>query len=422
MGNPLELQLEIAKPITLKCGLTLPNRLVKAAMAEGWADKDRQPHADLVETYGLWAEGGWGMILTGNIHIDATYLCTPDDCAVNDALTAAQHVSSWSQWAKVASRAGTPTILQINHPGRQSTLGSGSRAYLAKTVAPSVVPVNLGSGLVAKASSAIVFGQPRALTEPEIRDIVARFAAAARMAHQAGFAGVQIHVAHGYLLAQFLSSKTNKRTDSYGGSLKKRAKIVVDVINAVRAEVPSGFCVGLKINSVDHQSFGELGDCLEQLQDIVDAGVDFLEISGGNYEDPQNMVSTTAATQGKVSPSTAAREAFFLEFAKAVRKAFPDTHLMVTGGFRSRLGLDHAVKSGACDMVGVGRPSVIDPKLPHTVVFNPRIADEDARLATKNFSRSWLAWLLGVKGIAGGTETVRCPDPPPPTCKAHVRR
>ncbi|ATY59161.1 FMN binding [Cordyceps militaris] len=406
MAQTHTLQLEIAKPITLPCGLTLPNRLVKTAMAEGWADKNRLPHAGLVETYRLWADGGWGLILTGNVHIDAAYLGTPDDCAVHDGLSASSHVAAWAPWAAAASSRGTPAILQLNHPGRQSTLGAGSRAYMAQTVAPSAVPVNMGGGLIARAAAALVFGRPRALTEPDIDDIVARFAAAARMASQAGFAGVQIHAAHGYLLAQFMSSKTNTRTDRYGGSAKNRASIVVDVIRAVRAEVPSSFCVGLKMNSVDHQSAGELGDCLEQLRDIVDAGVDFLEISGGNYEDPLNMISTTAATQAKVSPSTAAREAFFLEFAKHVRKAFPDTHLMVTGGFRSRLGLEHAVASGACDMVGVGRPSVIDPKLPQTVVFNESIADEDATLATKNFSQSWLAWMLGVKGLAAGTETL----------------
>ncbi|CEJ94159.1 hypothetical protein VHEMI09708 [[Torrubiella] hemipterigena] len=403
-SHPLDL--ETAKPITLKCGLKLPNRLVKASMAEGWADRDALPHADLIETYRLWADGGWGLLLTGNVHVDAAYMGTPDDVAVNDALSSQEHVSSWSQWVKAASSHGTPTIMQINHPGRQSTIGAGTRAYMAKTVAPSAVPMDLGPGLIARSSSAIVFGTPRVLTEPEIRDIVSRFAATARMAHQAGFAGVQVHAAHGYLLAQFLSSKTNMRTDEYGGSPKKRAKFVVDIVKAVRGVVPKDFCVSIKVNSVDHQSPGELSDCIEQIRDIVDAGVDFLEISGGNYEDPKNMISTTNTTQAKVSASSAAREAFFLEFATKIRKTFPDTHLMVTGGFRSRLGLEAAVKSGACDLAGIARPAVVDPKLPKTVVFNASIADEDARLATKSFSASWLAWGLGIKALAGGTETV----------------
>ncbi len=119
------------------------------------------------------------------------------------------------------------------------------------------------------------------------------------------------------------------------------------------------------------------------------------------------MASTTSNAQEKVSASTAAREAFFLEFAKAVRKSLPGVHLMVTGGFRSRLGLEQAIKSGACDLVGIGRPSVIDPQLPKTIVFNASIPDEDAKLHTKVFARSGLARFLGIKGLAGGTETVR---------------
>lgn len=118
------------------------------------------------------------------------------------------------------------------------------------------------------------------------------------------------------------------------------------------------------------------------------------------------LVSTTTTTEAKVSPSTAAREAFFLEFAKAVRKEFPHILLMVTGGFRSRLGLEHAVATGACDLVGIGRPSVLQPKLPKDIIFNTSVKDEDARLQTRSFSYSWLGYLLGVKGLSGGTETV----------------
>ncbi|KAK3190802.1 hypothetical protein K4F52_003118 [Lecanicillium sp. MT-2017a] len=398
--------LEIAKPITLKCGLTLPNRLAKAAMAESWADRDKLPKKPLVDAYRLWAEGGWGMILTGNVQVDAAYLGTPEDHAINDALSTDRHVESWSQWAKTAGGPDSPLVMQINHPGRQSTLGAGTRSYLAKSVAPSAVGVQLGSGLIAKAASAVVFGTPRALTEAEIGDVVDRFARAAEMAHQAGFDGVQIHAAHGYLLAQFLSSKTNVRDDKYGGSPKNRARIVVDVIKAIRARVPKKFCVGIKINSVDHQSAGELQECLQQLESIAEAGVDFLEISGGNYENPKMMASTSENPEEKVSASTAAREAFFLEFARAIRQSLPGVHLMVTGGFRSRLGLEQAVKSGACDLVGIGRPSVIDPQLPKTILFNAAVADEDARLQTKTFAQSGLARFLGIKGLAGGTETL----------------
>ncbi len=286
-----KMNLDIAKPITLPCGLTLPNRLVKAAMAESWCDQDKMPHTDLIKAYGLWAEGEWGMIITGNIHVDATYTCTPEDIAVNDKLSRKAHVNSFSKWAAAASKNGTPTILQLNHPGRQSSIGAGTRSYCAKSIAPSPIGVSLGPGLIATAASAFAFGTPREMSDLEIEDVVRRFGTAAQLAYQSGFAGVQINAAHGYLLTTFLSAKTNQRGDKYGGSPKNRAEVVVEIIRAIRAAVPVGFCLGIKINSVDHQKPGEFDDCLEQLSAIVEAGVDFVEISGGNYEDPKVRAS-----------------------------------------------------------------------------------------------------------------------------------
>jgi hypothetical protein len=121
----------------------------------------------------------------------------------------------------------------------------------------------------------------------------------------------------------------------------------------------------------------------------------------------QMMSSVVSEVGVKVSASTASREAFFLDFAHAIRETFPELFLMVTGGFRSRLGLEHAVKSGACDLVGIGRPSVVEPRLPRIIIFNPDIRDEDARLPTKSFSQATLSRWLGIKGLGGGTETVR---------------
>ncbi|OAA60077.1 Aldolase-type TIM barrel [Cordyceps fumosorosea ARSEF 2679] len=398
--------LQISNPVTLPCGLTLPNRLVKAALAEGWASRDRRPHEDLIDTYRLWAEGDWGLLITGNVQVDSTYLGTPEDVSLNERLSRAAHVESWGRWAAAASERGTPALVQINHPGRQSTIGAGTKGLFGKSIAPSAVGVRLGSGCVASAASALVFGTPRAMTDLEIDDVVRRFATAAKISEEAGFAGVEIHAAHGYLLSQFLSAKSNRREDGYGGSPKNRARIVVEVIRAVRAAVSPKFCVGIKINSVDHQSPGELKDCLEQLTEITNAGVDFLEISGGNYENPLMMASVVSEAGVKVSASTATREAFFLDFASAIRKTFPGLLLMVTGGFRSRLGLEYAVKSGACDLTGIGRPSVLEPRLPRSIIFNADVSDEDARLPTKSFSQATLSRWLGIKGLGGGTETL----------------
>lgn len=281
------LDLEIAKPLTLPCGLELPNRVAKAALAESWAGKDWLPSHDLIKTYGAWGRGGWGMVLTGNVQVDVTYLGQPQDTAVNDRLPEEQLVASWREWAGSCSDSGTPFIMQLNHPGRQSPMGSGTRSYFAKSIAPSAIGIRMNDSLLSRYTTALMFGTPREMTTSEIELAIEQFAQGARLASEAGFAGVEIHAAHGYLLAQFLSAKSNQRTDAYGGTAKKRARIVVDVIEAIRKVVPAKFCIGIKLNSVDHQSEQELGECIEQLDDITSAGVDFVEVSGGTYEDAQ---------------------------------------------------------------------------------------------------------------------------------------
>lgn len=284
------MDLQIAKPITLPSGLTLPNRLVKAAMAEAMCP-DGVPTPALNAAYEPWADGGWGLVLTGNVQVDERWVGQPgDNTRVADE---AAMLAAWKPWARACKKnaaggsGGSPTLVQINHPGRQSPLGAGRRGFFAKTLAPSAVPLKLGEGVLARVASAVVFGTPKAMSVDEVAEVVRQFAATARVSAEAGFDGVQIHAAHGYLLAQFMSPHTNRRTDAYGGSPVKRARIVVEVVRAIRAATPAGFTVGIKFNSVDHQAEAELKDTIEQLRAIVDAGVDFLEVSGGSYEDPK---------------------------------------------------------------------------------------------------------------------------------------
>ena len=195
-------------------------------------------------------------------------------------------MAAWKAWAHACTSEGTPAIVQINHPGRQSPIGAGNRSLLAQNIAPSAIPMNFGPGVLPCLLNSVIFGTPKEMTVPDIQDVVERFAESARLSAEAGFSGVQIHAAHGYLLAQFLSEKSNNRNDAYGGSPEARAKIVVDIIHAIQAAVPRGFCVGIKLNSTDHQSIQALDACKKQLRLITSAGVDFIEISGGTYEDP----------------------------------------------------------------------------------------------------------------------------------------
>ncbi|KAH8668553.1 NADPH dehydrogenase [Xylariales sp. PMI_506] len=394
----------IASPLTLKCGLTLPNRLVKAAMAECMAGKDWLPDENFQRVYAEWAKGGWGMVLTGNVQVDTRYLGDALDVAYNDSIDYQRQLDAWKAWAKVCNSHGTPTVVQINHPGRQSPLGAGSRGIFVKNLAPSAIPMDFGPGVLPCLINTAVFGTPKEMTVEDIQDVVKRFAATARLSAEAGFAGAEIHAAHGYLLAQFLSEKSNQRTDEYGGSPAARAKIIVDIYQAMRAAVPENFCIGIKLNSVDHQSPTELAACLEQLKLITAAGVDFLEISGGSYEDPTMNLGPSEEQKSK---RTKAREAFFLEFAEAIRKEVPDVPLMVTGGLRSRQGVEAPLREGHCDLIGIGRAATLTPSLPKDVLLNPKIADEDAILPLYPVLNSRTVNLLGVKALKAASDTMQ---------------
>ncbi|KAF3026083.1 hypothetical protein E8E15_005011 [Penicillium rubens] len=221
--------------------------------------------------------------------------------------------------------------------------------------------------------------------------------------HDSGFSGVELHAAHGYLLDQFLSPKSNFRTDAYGGSAEKRAKIVLDILGGCREVVPANFCIGLKLNSADH-SAASFEDIMAQIGMFANAGIDFLEISGGTYENPRMVDGDKPAVSQTKSARTAAREAFFLDFAKETRKRYPNLVLMLTGGFRSRAGAEAAIKENACDIVGIARPAAINPRLPE-LFLGENIAEEDTQITLNKVRPGWLPKLLRSQVLGAGAET-----------------
>lgn len=221
----------------------------------------------------------------GNVQVDTTFLGSFRDTAVDPTLEK-ETLETWKSWAEACNVGDAQVIMQINHPGRQSPLGAGKKGFFTKAMGPSAVPLKFGDGYIANFSRALLFGTPVEMTKDDIQNIVKQFVYTASMAAKTGFAGVQIHAAHGYLLTQFLSEDMNQRTDEYGGSSENRLRIIMDIIRGIREVVPPSFCVSIKFNSVDHQSPAKLQECIEQLKLIADAGVDFVEISGGSYEDP----------------------------------------------------------------------------------------------------------------------------------------
>jgi 2,4-dienoyl-CoA reductase-like NADH-dependent reductase (Old Yellow Enzyme family) len=318
----------------------------------------------------------------------------------------------WKEWASACQETGTPTVVQLNHPGRQSPLGAGKRSFFTKNLAPSAIKLNFGSSLLAGVVSSLIFGTPKAMTEEDISLVIDQFVGA-RQSFEAGFKGVELHGAHGYLLAQFLSPKTNLRTDEFGGSSAKRAEIVLQIIRRVRQATSKDFCIGIKLNSVDASSSDSLADTIQQIGLIVEAGIDFLEISGGTYEDPKMAAQPDANTSDptkELKQSTVQREAFFLSFAQTIRAKFPKVVLIVSGGFRTRLGMEAALEAGGCDLIGLARPAAVLPRLPKEIILNENIKDEDASVKLKPVVLpkvySYLNWLMPVKIMGGGYTSV----------------
>ncbi len=327
-------------PLLLPNGGTLPNRLAKAAMEENMADDDHAPSADLLRLYRAWAEGGAGLLITGNVMVDRRAMTGPGGVV----LESDRHLDRFRQWAATARDNGARIWMQINHPGRQMPAALGQ-----ETLAPSAVPMDLGS-------FSKQFTAPRQMSEADIADVQARFVRTAVLAEQAGFDGVQVHAAHGYLFSQFLSPVTNTRHDRWGGPLEQRARILVDVVSAIRAAVRPGFAVAVKLNSADFQRGGFSVDDARRVVALLNPlGVDLLELSGGSYEAP--------AMHGQARDGrTLAREAYFLEFAKDIATV-ATMPVMVTGGIR-RLPVAEQVLASGIDMVGIGTALALEPALP----------------------------------------------------------
>lgn len=345
----------LASPLTLPCGAVLPNRIAKAAMTEGLATMDGVPTPELERLYGLWSDGGAGMLLSGNIQVDRDHLEQPGNVII-ESEPGEDLAAALSSWARTATRGGNHFWAQISHAGRQTPSNVNPHPK-----APSAVPLEIPGGR---------FGEPVELSEFEIHDIIRRFGIAAGACKAAGFTGVQIHSAHGYLLSQFLSPRANKRNDRYGGELRNRARVLLDVLKAIRDIVGPEFPVAVKLNSADFLKGGfGFEDSLQVAHWLEDAGIDLIEISGGTYEQPKlvGIEGLEEEEAQKVKASTRMREAYFVDFAIAMQEQV-SVPLMVTGGFRQRVVIEEAVKSGAADVIGLGRPMCVDVDAPRQLL------------------------------------------------------
>ncbi|WP_266158832.1 NADH:flavin oxidoreductase/NADH oxidase family protein [Dyella silvatica] len=359
--------------LTLPNGSTIPNRLAKAAMEEGLAGVEQAPTRELVQLYRAWAEGGAGLLLTGNVMVDSGAMTGPGGVALENE----KSLQKFREWARAGRSGGAQFWMQISHPGRQTPANLGQQA-----LAPSAIPLELG-----KLSK--MFATPKAMSEDDIAEVIQRFARTSGLAEQAGFTGVEIHAAHGYLLSQFLSPLSNKRVDRWGGTLENRARLLLEVVRAVRAVVAPDFSVAVKLNSADFQRGGfDVSDARRVVEMLNGLPVDLVELSGGSYEAP--------AMQGTARDGrTLAREAYFLEFASEIA-ASARMPVMVTGGIR-RLAVAEQILDSGINMVGIATALAIAPQLPREWREGKDRDPQVAPIRWKNKALASLAYMAVVR-------------------------
>lgn len=365
--------MNIFTPLTLPNGTVLLNRIAKAAMEENLATPDNAPSEALFTLYRAWAEGGCGLIISGNVMVERRAMTGPGGVVLDSE----HNLAAFTTWAQNAQRNDTQCWLQLNHPGRQMPKDMGQTTY-----APSAVALDLG-----KLSDR--FDVPQPLTTPHIETIIQQFVVSAKLAEKAGFSGVQIHAAHGYLISQFLSPLTNKRTDEWGGTIENRARLLIRIIRAVKAAVGSAFAVSVKLNSADFQRGGFSSQDAEAVVNMLNLEhIDLLELSGGSYETP--------AMQGEARDgSTLAREAYFLEFAKALKQQ-ATMPVMVTGGIRRKIIAEQVIDSGI-EMAGIATALAIKPDLVNAWKNNDNAAPAMRSITWKTKPLAALANMAMVK-------------------------
>jgi 2,4-dienoyl-CoA reductase-like NADH-dependent reductase (Old Yellow Enzyme family) len=334
----------LSRSISIGNQAKVKNRVFKSAMSEGLASEKNLPSENLFRLYETWAKGGAGIVVTGNVMIDSKALGEPRNVVLENA----DHLPLFEKWAQAGTKNDTHLWMQINHPGKQVFKG-----VMKEAVAPSAIPFDK--------KLQRFFPLCRGLTTEEIKELIGRFAATAKLAKQAGFTGVQIHAAHGYLISQFLSPNHNQRDDEWGGSINNRFRFLSEIFLAIRSEVGVEFPIGVKINSSDFMKAGfSEEDSRFVIGKLDKLGVDLIEISGGTYESPEMTGNSKRA-------STVKREAYFMDYAEKLRKE-TSVPLVLTGGFRTIDGMEQALKDNATDMIGLARPLAIYPDYPHLLL------------------------------------------------------
>ena len=343
---------KLFQPLTFPNGKTVPNRLCKAAMEENLSDEGQIPGDRLHRLYRRWVEGGVGLILTGNVMVAPDALTGPGGVVLQESTD----IEPFKRWAEAGKSEDGQFWMQINHPGRQVYAAMGETA-----LSPSDKTMDMGN-------FSKMFAQPRAMTEEEIEVLIQRFTATSKQAELAGFTGVQVHAAHGYLISQFLSPLTNLRSDQWGGDINNRARVLIEIVKRIRQSVKPEFCVSVKLNSADFQRGGfELHDAKAVIQLLNELNVDLVELSGGSYESPA-MQGRVTEKDAEKPETTLRREAYFVDFAREIASV-AKMPIMVTGGILRRVVAEQALEKDSAgfgvEMLGLAQAMAFRPDLPN---------------------------------------------------------
>lgn len=362
-------------------GRTAPNRFLKAAMTErisSWDPKNLPgrgiPSSNLINVYKRWGEGSVGTILTGNIMMEFDQLEAAGNPIIpRSEAPKGERFDAFQKLAAAAKAQSSLVIGQVSHPGRQ----------VPENIQPH--PISASDVRLEGHPMGMTFAKPRPASQEDIEDVIEGFAHAAEYLHAAGYDGIQLHGAHGYLLAQFLAPTTNKRTDKYGGSLENRSRLIMEIAKRIHTRVPKDFILGIKINSVEFQEGGFSPEEARSLCEALEAHkFDFVELSGGTYEELAFMHKRD---------STRAREAFFLDFAEQIVTPLKQTRTFITGGFKTVGAMVHALHT--VDGVGLARPICQEPRICRAILDGEIKGAIKQRLDQDNF---------GLTNVAAGSQ------------------
>jgi 2,4-dienoyl-CoA reductase-like NADH-dependent reductase (Old Yellow Enzyme family) len=315
--------------------LSLPNRLVRSATAERMADDDGRLKEPLFKLYEELTVGGVGLIITGHMYVHPSGKVHPEMTGIysDDLLLDLERL------ARVIHERGGKVVAQINHGGMQC-----DPKAVTQTMAPSAIEADF-------------LEQPtREMTEEEIFSIIGAYSEATRRVKEAGFDGIQIHAAHGYLISQFLSPFANRRDDDWGGDRDRRMKFLREVARAVRNTVGNDFPMLIKLGMMDGVEGGLTPEAgVSVVRELDKMGFDAIEISGG--------ISGRKNLNTRKGIRSEADEAFFLPLAQKARPATALPILLV-GGFRSMAVMERVLQEGAADFISLARPLISEPDFP----------------------------------------------------------